>query len=108
MENLNKNESDYLFAIAENKNSSTKLLDILLNNRYSDLSARRVIASHKNTSVATLKKLSYDKSEIVREQVVNNDNATIDILHKLSYDNDFYIKNIAQEKKETKERTTKI
>lgn len=108
LENLNKNESDYLFAIAENKNSSTKLLDILLNNRYSDLSARRVIASHKNTSVATLKKLSYDKSEIVREQVVNNDNATIDILHKLSYDNDFYIKNIAQEKKETKERTTKI
>ena len=104
LENLNKNESDYLFAIAENKNSSTKLLDILLNNRYSDLSARRVIASHKNTSVATLKKLSYDKSEIVREQVVNNDNATIDILHKLSYDNDFYIKNIAQEKKKQKKQ----
>lgn len=54
LENLNKNESDYLFAIAENKKSSTKLLDILLNNRYSDLSARRVIASHKNTSVAAL------------------------------------------------------
>lgn len=108
LENLNKNESDYLFAIAENKNSSTKLLDILLNNRYSDLSARRVIASHKNTSVATLKKLSYDKSEIVREQVVNNDNATIDILHKLSYDNDFYIKNIAQEKKKQKKEQLKF
>lgn len=108
LENLNKNESDYLFAIAENKNSSTKLLDILLNNRYSDLSARRVIASHKNTSVATLKKLSYDKSEIVREQVVNNDNATIDILHKLSYDNNFYIKNIAQEKKKQKKEQLKF
>ena len=108
LKNLNKNESDYLFAIAENKNSSTKLLDILLNNRYSDLSARRVIASHKNTSVATLKKLSYDKSEIVREQVVNNDNVTIDILHKLSYDNDFYIKNIAQEKKKQKKEQLKF
>lgn len=109
LENLNKNEitdlkSDYLFAIAENKNSSTKLLDILLNNKYSDLSIRRVIASHKNASIATLKKLSYDKSEIVREQVVNNDNATIDILHKLSYDNDFYIKNIAKEKKRIKKK----
>ena len=109
LENLNKNEitdlkSDYLFAIAENKNSSTKLLDILLNNKYSDLSIRRVIASHKNASIATLKKLSYDKSEIVREQVVNNDNATIDILHKLSYDNDFYIKNIAKEKKKNQKK----
>lgn len=102
LENLNKNKSDYLFVIAENKNSSTKLLDILLNNIYSDLLVRKVIASHKNTSVATLKKLSYDKSEIVREQVVNNDNATIDILHKLSYDNDSYIKNIAKEKKKQK------
>lgn len=108
LENLNKNENDYLFAIAENKNSSTKLLDILFNNKYSDLSVRRVIASHKNTSVATLKKLSYDKSEIVREQVVNNDNATIDILHKLSYDNDFYIKNIAKEKKNQKKAQLKF
>ncbi|HEY9775835.1 MAG TPA: hypothetical protein V6C81_18885 [Planktothrix sp.] len=79
----------YLERIAENPNTLPETLDILAQNRSSNV--RVAVAENHNTSASTLQQLAHDESVDVRYAMAENVALTEEILDQLLQDDNAYV-----------------
>ncbi len=96
----------YLNFLFDNFNICSNLLDILSNNK--DSNVRYSVASHKNTSLKVLKQLSNDSDYWVRGKVAQNEKTDTDTLEFLSTDKNSNVKSGVAENEKTSLETLDI